>query len=510
MIDWYGVALEPAVRRLANVLRREFGVWIGILGPDGQQVSLGMIDEERPRLLCARMMANPHDGPGGEPASCFRSNLDWVETDQTTSDPFKSCHAGLSAISLPLRGRNGTFLGSLYASGFLSAERGNQPFDHLRELLVDRQWARSADAERLVDTVPVLDRAQRAVLLSLLRALADELLRELARKPEDLHPIGDRYGDMIGTSAEMKRLFATLRKISRGDSTVLIRGENGTGKELIARAIHQHSRRRSQSFIAQNCAAIPADLIESELFGHRKGAFSGAHRDRMGLFETANHGTFLLDEIGEMDVSLQVKLLRVLQEGTFLPVGDNSFRKVDVRILCATNRNLEELVERGAFREDLFYRINVITVDAPPLRHRREDIPLLAAYFLNKACHRHDRTRKRLSPQATELLVQHPWPGNVRELENEIERAVIMTADEPVIEADDLTMAGAVAPRPSLRDLAPAGVDLPTAIETLEREMILEGLRRTGWNKTQTAKELGVSRRNLIRKVAAYDLEKLR
>jgi len=306
----------------------------------------------------------------------------------------------------------------------------------------------------------------------------------------------------------MLKLFKTLQKISRSNSTVLIQGENGTGKELIARAIHSNSTRSARPFVAQNVAAIASELIESELFGHKRGAFSGATKDREGLFEVAHNGTFFLDEIGEMNIGLQVKLLRVLQEGTFLPVGGSEFRKVDVRVLCATNRDLKADVEANHFRRDLYYRINVIAVEAPALRHRREDVSLLAKHFLLAACHHHERPRKRLSTEALAQLEAHPWPGNVRELENEIERLVIMTGEEPIIEASDIRLGGGT--RAGLDNMALADLSLPDAVESLERRLILEALRRTGWNKTKSAEELGVSRRNLIRKVASYELDKNR
>ena len=511
MIDWYELALEPTIRRLGEVLRREFGAWVGFIDPEGNQFSIGSAGSDRPHLLCERLMANALATEGSEVMTCRGSMERWVRHDRMSErpDPFKTCHAGLGALTVPVR-RDAEVAGVVYASGFIAAERGEQVVSTLRSTLVSRDFARGGEVDELIGSVPILDRTQRSLALTLVKSIVEECERVIAADPRRVESVGDRYGDMIGTSDEMKRLFGILRKIARGDSTVLIRGENGTGKELIARAIHQHSRRASQPFIVQNCAAIPADLIESELFGHKKGAFSGAHRDRVGLFEAANHGTFFLDEIGEMDVSLQVKLLRVLQEGTFLPVGDNVYRRVDVRVLCATNRDLKAMVDAGKFREDLYYRINVISVDAPPLRHRRDDIPLLATYFLNKACHRHERARKRLSREAAEALSMHAWPGNVRELENEIERAVIMTGDAPVVGLADLSFAEQPRDDVAILDISHGKLDLPEAVERLERQMILEGLRRTGWNKTQTARELGVSRRNLIRKVAAYDLEKNR
>ena len=512
IVDWYELAIEPTIRQLAGVIRDTFDAWVGFTDLEGNTVPLGG-STGRPKVVCERFMANsvdPGDEADAHALTCKRSIAMWAESDAVgdRSDPFKVCHAGLGAATVPIR-VEGEVVGSVYASGFLAAERADGKATRLRSLMVDKGLVSEAEADSVMNTVPLHDRSQRACVLGLLRAIVGHAQAKLDSVPGRFESLGDRYGDMIGTSAPMKRLFGTLRKISRGDSTVLIQGENGTGKELVAKAIHEHSRRLGAPFVVQNCAAIPAELIESELFGHKRGAFSGAHRDRVGLFETANRGTFFLDEIGEMDVSLQVKLLRVLQQGTFLPVGDNVFRKVDVRIICATNRDLKALVDAGEFREDLYYRINVIAVEPPPLRHRRDDIPLLASYFLNKACHRHDRSRKRLSQDAIDALLQYQWPGNVRELENEMERAVIMSGQDRLIGPEQLTLTPRDEPAAPL-DAATARMELPEAVERLERHMILEGLRRTGWNKTQTAKELGVSRRNLIRKVAQFDLDRYR
>lgn len=486
-MNLHEVALLPAVRRVAQTIRGQFGVWVGLL--EGESVVPFPGLDEHP--LCNHFMANPLmvAGSASTCSTCVRS---WANETR----PVVSCHVGLDAILVPFR--LGKLEGRLYASGFLSAESAAERMEHLRAILPPHL------GEAELSEIPILDRRKRDVVSSLLKAMSDEIEDEAEELELDE---GTRYGGMLGQSEPMQLLFNRLRRISTGNSTVLIEGENGTGKELIARAIHAHSTRQDMAFIAQNCAAIAPDLIASELFGHKKGSFSGAHRDRVGLFESANGGTFFLDEIGEMDISLQVKLLRVLQEGTFLPVGDNVVRKVNVRVLCATNRDLKEEVQAGRFREDLYYRVNVITITAPPLRHRLDDIPLLAKFFLDRACHRHDRPRKRFAPDALKELAEHTWPGNVRELENEVERLVIMTQDEPVIPASELRLHGN-----TRSDTAFTAIDLklPDAVEKLERQMILESLRRTGWNKTKTAEQLGVSRRNLIRKIASYELEKQR
>jgi transcriptional regulator with GAF, ATPase, and Fis domain len=301
-----------------------------------------------------------------------------------------------------------------------------------------------------------------------------------------------------------------MDRIIRADSTVYIHGENGTGKELVAAEIHQHSLRAGRPFIVQNCSALNDNLLESELFGHRMGAFTGAVSDKPGLFESADTGTFFLDEIGDMSPSLQVKLLRVLQEGTFTPVGGSTVRKVDVRVLCATNRDLQSMVAAGTFREDLFYRINVITLQVPPLRDRRDDIPLLAEYFLQRTqlALGSPQTHKRFTRPTIDVLKQYDWPGNVRELENEIERIVVMSgALVTEIGQDMLSPHIRMSPLLAPQRRKP-NIQLPEAIEQLERTMILNELISQGWNKTRAARALGISRRNLIRKCALYGFDK--
>ena len=285
---------------------------------------------------------------------------------------------------------------------------------------------------------------------------------------------------------------------------MLIQGENGTGKELVARAIHQRSDRRDHRFVVTNCSAFNDNLLDSELFGHKRGAFTGAVADKAGLFEIADLGTFFLDEIGDMSPTLQVKVLRVIQEGTFNRVGDTETRKVDVRIIAATNRDLGAMVADGRFREDLFYRINVINVNLPALRDRRDDVPLLIDTFLARQG-RHGRI-KRLATECLARMLDYAWPGNVRELENEIERLVVLAGDSPTIAESLLS--------PRIRQYAPVETEvpldvdsLPAAIEALERAMIASAMRRHGGNKTRAAEQLKVSRRNLIRLVQKYELD---
>ncbi len=311
------------------------------------------------------------------------------------------------------------------------------------------------------------------------------------------------YAGIIGGAANMQEMYGLLDRIAPSESTVLIQGENGTGKELVARAIHNGSARRDGPFVVANCSAFNDNLLDSELFGHKRGAFTGANADKPGLFEVADLGTFFLDEIGDMSPALQVKVLRVLQDGTFNRVGDTETRKVDVRIIAATNRDLRAMVGDGRFREDLYYRINVINLTLPALRDRRDDVPMLVDFFLTRQ--RRNGKVKRLSPECAGQLASYAWPGNVRELENEIERLVVLAPDNLPIGTDLLS--------PRIRQYTPDAApeidagSLPAAVEALERRMIGAAMRRHNGNKTRAAEELKVSRRNLIRLVQKYDLE---
>jgi transcriptional regulator with PAS, ATPase and Fis domain len=346
--------------------------------------------------------------------------------------------------------------------------------------------------------------AQEIVVLHLEISTREERIKELNKE------LGNRfkYDNMIGKSKPMQSLYALLDKIKGADSTVLIQGENGTGKELIAKSIHYNSHRKEKTFIVQNCSAFNDNLLESELFGHMKGSFTGALKDKKGLFEMADKGTFFLDEIGDTSPQMQVKLLRVIQEGTFMPVGATEMRRVDVRIVAATNRNLKEMVEQGTFREDLYYRLNVINIRVPPLRERKEDIPFLVEFFLNKIKEGQVGPKRMLTKRALERLFDYAWPGNVRELQNEIERLVVLSGEENKLMPELLSPKILETSEKSKVQGARVHGKLKDALEDLEREMIREGLRRTGWNKSKLAKELGISRAGLIMKVEKYGLDK--
>jgi two-component system response regulator HydG len=308
-------------------------------------------------------------------------------------------------------------------------------------------------------------------------------------------------GGIISQSPAMQRVMRSLAAIAPSEATVLITGESGTGKELIAKAIHNNSRRRKEPFITVNCAALTESLLESELFGQERGAFTGAEGRRKGRFQSADKGTIFLDEIGEISAAMQSRLLRVIQEREIQPVGSDQTIKVDVRILGATHRDLAREVEQGRFRQDLFYRLNVVALHLPPLRERQEDIPLLAGHFLKKFAQRNHKEVKSFSQAAMRRLNTHAWPGNVRELENAVERAVVLLAGDCVEERD---LPPALLPGPA-EPAAPSGLLLGATLEEMERQAIMAALEAAGGNKSEAARRLGITRKTLHVKLRKYE-----
>jgi two-component system response regulator HupR/HoxA len=340
-------------------------------------------------------------------------------------------------------------------------------------------------------------------LSSELRAANERLRAEntVLRREMEVFPRNMVYG-----SREMNDILRLLRRVVGTETTVLIQGETGTGKEMIARFIHAESARSNQIFIPVNCGAIPRDLVESEFFGHARGAFTGATAEKKGYFEIAHGGTIFLDEIGEAPQELQVKLLRVIQESEIMPVGYHQPKKVDVRIIASTNRDLRAEVAAGNFRQDLFFRINVFSVTVPPLRERRDDIPPLAEFFLRHFSRKLNREEGRLSDAALRKLCDYSWPGNVRELQNEIERLVLLKENSEIIEPDLLS--------DNIRNCGPrsgspraAAGDLKTAIKELEDAMIRDAMTRYGGNKSHVARVLGISRQSLLEKLQRISMQ---
>jgi DNA-binding NtrC family response regulator len=314
-----------------------------------------------------------------------------------------------------------------------------------------------------------------------------------------------RVDEIVGQSSVMQSIFKQIQKVAASDASVLIMGESGTGKELVARAIHRNSKRASHPFVAVNCGALAEGVLESELFGHERGAFTGATKQRKGRFELARGGTLLLDEVGEVPASTQVKLLRVLQDKSFERVGGEETLRVDVRILAATNRDLASEVAAGRFREDLFYRLHVIPISMPPLRDRPEDVPLLARYFVERICRDRGLEVHHLAPEAEAALVTYPWPGNVRELENVVERALVL-ADTTTITPEDIPL---LQGRETSRVLSLPADDPPLneTLESLERQLLLRALARSKGVKAEAARRLGIKESALYYKLEKYEIK---
>jgi len=334
------------------------------------------------------------------------------------------------------------------------------------------------------------------------------LRKENRQLKQRIQKIRENYSfqNMVGNSKAMQSVFRMAEKVASYNSTVLITGESGTGKELIARGIHFSGDRSRRPFVPVNCGGIPESLLESELFGHKKGAFTGADKDKKGLFEEADGGTILLDEIGELPPVLQVKLLRVLQENEVRPVGDAKTRKVDVRVLAATAKNLEQEIKAGTFREDLYYRLNVIRIEMPPLRKWGEDIPILVRHFINLFNEKFDKKIRGVSPEALSLLLAYSWPGNVRELENAVERAVLLTEDT-VIQPDHFPFADENKVVSAEGEEPFEGFSLKAARRLMERKLIKRALEQTGGNRTRAARMLEISHPSLLSKMKAYQIE---
>lgn len=375
--------------------------------------------------------------------------------------------------------------------------------DIIGTLSADRLFAEDISLDEDVRLLTIIA-SMIAQAVKLRRSIQEErqrLLEENTRLQEELK---DKFrpSNIIGSSNNMQEVFDLIAQVSGSDATVLIRGESGTGKELVAHAIHYNSKRSEYPFIKVNCAALPETVIESELFGHEKGAFTSAVQARKGRFELANNGTIFLDEIGDLSPTIQVKLLRVLQEREFERVGGNETLHINVRIIAATNRDLERLLEDGKFREDLYYRLNVFPIHIPPLRHRKSDIMLLADHFVEKYSKKNGKKIKRISTPAINLLMSYHWPGNVRELENCIERAVLLSTDE-VIHGHQLP--------PSLQSAESTDTGLHStlqeALDNVEREILLDALKSLKGNMAKTAKYLGITERIMGLRIKKYNID---
>ncbi len=457
---------------------------------DGQEAVLVVDDEQHMRhMLCTLLAKHGYtvaEAADGEAALTLLAGTDF---DYILSDVRMPGMDGLGLLEcLVARGNAATvIMMSAYGTADLAIEAMKKgAYDYISKPF------------KLDEVLLVLRKAQER----------ERLRRENRRLKEELQTLDTEsaFAGMVGVSAAMREVFRLAAKVARFDATVLITGESGTGKELIARGIHRLGKGEDAPFVAVNCGGVPADLLESEFFGHVKGAFTGADREKKGLFESADGGTLFLDEIGEMPLELQVKLLRVLQEREVRRVGAMQARKVQVRVLAATNRNLEELVRQGRFREDLFYRLNVFTIHIPPLREHPEDILPLCAHFLHRLGEAMEKKDMRLSPGAQTRLLAHNWPGNVRELKSALERALVV-ADGPVLRPEHLPeQLGARNRERRLEDYF-GTYSLKKAKRMMEKRLIGRALEHCGGNKSRAAELLEISYPALLGKVKEYRLE---
>jgi two-component system response regulator HupR/HoxA len=486
----------PDVAIARDLLRRWWGLELGLSETGGG----GYV--RKSHAVCETIH-------GAAPAACGGALADIAAAFAATkrAEPIiQQCHAGLFLVAAPVYGAHG-LIGVVYASG---ARAAGSPIERVAQGL-GAIVGSPAEAATMAESVPALDEEDLVRVRDLVTsaAAAVERVQPAVVAPTTfVHP----FTEIIGDALAVRDVVKLLGKVVKSEATVLVHGESGTGKELIARAIHYHGPRAKKPFVVQNCSAFNDNLLESALFGHVRGAFTGAVKDQPGLFQVADGGTFFLDEIGDMSAALQVKLLRVLQEGTFMPVGGTKPVKVDVRIIAASHKDLATMVAHKQFREDLFYRVNVLKITVPPLRERVSDIPRLAQFFVTK----HWRTAKgteavpppRLSQGALARLVAYPWPGNIRELENEIERMLVLAGDarELISSMVSPRVASGVGGTGAANTANSTTRVLRDVIATAEANAIVAALGRHGGDRDSAASDLGISRSYFDARSAALGL----
>lgn len=516
MINWKEISELHVIQKLETIVGKWFGVEVFFADEHGNIKSQLLNKDYDFRNDFVKIQLSQSYGADmlAQDIENIYKKLQENENDEAMY--YNTDFEGVRGMAAPIW-VDGEFKGAVFGYPYVPSSFTEDEADKVVKKMVEL-GAGSADAKVAVEGLVRLSVQDKEYIKELVEVVAQEcgtFHTEITKREERIQDLNSelgskyRYHNLIGKSKKMQVIYRLLEKIQNSESTVLVQGENGTGKELVAKAIHYHSPRKDHVFIAQNCSAFNDNLLDSELFGHVKGSFTGAVKDKKGLFEMANGGTLFLDEIGDTSMTMQVKLLRVLQEGTFLPVGATQPKRVDVRVIAATNRNLKEMIQKGEFREDLYYRINVINVALPPLRERKEDIALLCDFFMEQRCAEAGLPTKVLSKKTLEKMLDHEWNGNVRELQNEIERLVVLAGDDKTITPDLLS---ARITESGGSGFAAQGINtsgsLKKALEELETMMISEGLKRCNFNKSKLAKELGISRAGLIMKVDKYGLDK--
>ncbi|MFH0888836.1 MAG: sigma 54-interacting transcriptional regulator [Planctomycetota bacterium] len=425
------------------------------------------------------------------------------------------CHAGLTEVSIPII-IDGKYCGCISPfGGFLLHEPNEIEWQQIAE----QTKKTGVDLERLKKAyfgIPPISKELLGILVKLLNAFVEEIVKtaieiwEYKKRITELEKaLYEKYqfANIIGKSKTIQEVYKLLDKAITADYPVVIQGETGTGKELVAKALHFNGPRKAKPFISENCAAFASGVLESELFGHIKGSFTGADKDKKGLFELADGGTLFLDEVSIMDQEMQKKLLRALQECEIRPVGGKNTIKVNVRVISATNQNLKHLVQKGTFRDDLYYRLNVITINLPPLRERQEDIPLLVNHFLDKVAQETKTKRKTLSEEVMRLFLDNNWPGNVRELENEIKRCCVLTGEADLITPEVVSPHLHQVIKEDTPNEAEENKSLKEQIEEVERKCIIKALQKSGHKKTLCAKILGLHRNDVARKMKKLGIE---
>jgi len=511
MIKWEEFEHIHVVRKIREVVGNWFNVDILLVDDQGR---LKNVERGQKKLWANTILAQILQKDAG--FDFLAQSVEKINNHVAKSDVRHyefSFLPGVWGVSFPIV-MEGEYFGVVVALGYRKEELKVDP-DFTKQ--IEGLGFSVIDCERMWNQTKVIAAGENQYFRELTDLVAQEIVtlhKEISTRENRIQELNNqlggryRYDSMIGKSKVMQDVYSLLDKIRGSESTVLIQGENGTGKELIAKAIHFNSARKEKIFLPINCAAFNDNLLESELFGHVKGSFTGAVKDRKGYFELADGGTLFMDEIGDVSPAMQVKLLRVLQDGSYTPVGGGEGRKTKVRVVCATNKDLKTMVEEGGFRQDLYYRLNVININVPPLRDRKEDMVLLAEHFLTKSAKEKSIETKILSKRTIEKLFDYNWPGNIRELENEMERVTVLAGSENRIGPEMLSpRIREASDKPKVQGSRLSG-KLKDALEELERTLIREGLRRTGWNKSRLAKELGISRAGLIMKVEKYGLDK--
>ncbi|NUO07500.1 MAG: sigma 54-interacting transcriptional regulator [Candidatus Brocadia sp.] len=510
MVDWTKIVESHVIRTFRKISYKWWGIDVQFYDEHGACKNAGSCFHNP---LCNAI----HSKPKGVKL-CNQTYLKSLKKFRKNQEAFfYQCFAGLQGFAVPILVKQ-KYVGAMIVSGIQACEINDPTQKRYRDALIELGFD-SMELDCCYENLHVIDHLKKESLSDFIKLVAEDVVAfyeylqenvDVAKKQffllEGMYK--EKYKGIIGTSPAMKRVFETLGLIERSESPVLIEGESGTGKELIAAAIHYNSPRKDKIFVIQNCSAFTDTLLNSELFGHEKGAFTGALCEKSGLFEVADKGTLFLDEIGDMNIEIQAKLLRILEDGSFYRVGGVGQKKVNVRIVAATNKGLTEMVNNGLFRKDLFYRINTIQIILPPLRERKEDIQTLIDYFLDYYTVARNEERKGMSQGARELLLAYHWPGNIRELKNLIERLILLSGDCKTIEIGHV-------PKEILTDTYPGlhthgyikPVKLADALKSLEKSLIGEALKRAQWNKTHASAALGISRASLNNKIVEFNIQ---